>query len=99
MYFPELRGMGFNKGNITINCINETGESTTAMNAYWYNVVVNQDRATAKVWIALVEADAMTTGPHVNSSGQPNPIDIRIKNDVTLLWSAWYLDRIRVQSN
>lgn len=96
MYFIELRGKGFNLGTVDVNCINDPGENTPAMNATWQNITVQTDRAGAAVWISMAQEDAKTTGPHVDEKFQPNPISLRVKNNVSGVWSEWFGDRISV---
>ena len=98
MYFTKLSGMGFNEGTITVNAVNDHGEGTAGMNATWPAATVKQDRATAAVWIEMVEGDELITGPHVKDDGSTlNPIRLRIMNNMNSVWSAWYNDRIRIE--
>src|SRR4030042_5610497 len=96
VYFPELRGMGFNKGQITIEAKNSSGENSPGMNATWI-VAVNCSRATALVWIEMIESDALATGPDRLDSDEENPITVRIKNNNTSEWSTYYTGRIEVR--
>lgn len=97
MYFVQLKGMGFNIGTVTINCVNDHGENTDGMNATWANVPVVYDRAGLSVMIAMSEADAKITGPHMDDKGKENPISLRVRNNATGTWSVWYVDRIGVK--
>ncbi len=97
MFFVELRGMGFNKGTVNIQCQNDHGEDTDGMDETWTNVPVLTDRANVKVWIAMQASDAKRTGPHQKDDGSANPIRIKIKNNVNNKWSDLFNNRIRVR--
>lgn len=97
MFFVELRGMGFNEGTVNIQAINDHGEDTDGMDETWTNVTVHVDRENALVWVEMEASEAKRTGPHMKDDGTPNPIRIRIRNNVNNRWSGWFNDRIRVR--